>query len=124
MWGKQKVIFQIINNIKNFFLQQHKLEIKNNNFFVRGYVTEDKAGDSYDMVFPGINIIRAWKDDNTWFGEYVGAYLTATLGGATNEEAVQKVFDLKKQVTISAPPPQWHDFRATSCNKASVFHPL
>jgi iron complex outermembrane receptor protein len=42
---------------------------------VRGYVTEDKAGDSYDMVFTGININRAWKDNNTWFGEYVGAFL-------------------------------------------------
>ena len=47
----------------------------------------DKAGDSYDMVFTGVNINRAWKDDNTWFGEYVGNYVAATLGGATNEEA-------------------------------------
>ena len=74
-------------NIKNFFLQQHKLEIRNDNFFVRGYVTEDKAGDSYDMVFTGININRAWKDDNTWFGEYVGTYIGATLGGATDAQA-------------------------------------
>ena len=39
------------------------------------------------MVFTGVNINRAWKDDNTWFGEYVGNYVAATLGGATNEEA-------------------------------------
>ena len=37
--------------------------------------------------FTGININRAWKDDNTWFGEYVGNYVAATLGGATNEAA-------------------------------------
>ncbi|MBT8323968.1 MAG: TonB-dependent receptor [Winogradskyella sp.] len=87
--GSGNTIYQGANryNIKNFFLQQHKLEIKNDNFFVRGYVTEDKAGDSYDMVFTGININRAWKDDNTWFGEYVGAYLTASLQGANNDEA-------------------------------------
>ncbi|WP_438963297.1 TonB-dependent receptor [Winogradskyella sp.] len=87
--GSGNTIYQGANryNIKNFFLQQHKLEIRNDNFFVRGYVTEDKAGDSYDMVFTGININRAWKDDNTWFGEYVAAYAGATLGGATNEAA-------------------------------------
>jgi len=34
-----------------------------------------------------LHINRAWKDDNTWFGEYVGNYVQATLGGATNEQA-------------------------------------
>ncbi|WP_243473196.1 TonB-dependent receptor [Winogradskyella sp. MH6] len=87
--GSGNTIYQGANryNIKNFFLQQHKLEIRNDNFFVRGYITEDKAGDSYDMVFTGININRAWKDDSTWFGEYVGAYIGATLSGATDEQA-------------------------------------
>jgi outer membrane receptor protein involved in Fe transport len=87
--GSGNTIYQGANryNIKNFFLQQHKLEIRNDNFFVRGYVTEDKAGDSYDMVFTGININRAWKDDNTWFGEYVAGYIGATLSGATDTDA-------------------------------------
>ncbi|MAB47116.1 MAG: hypothetical protein CMC05_00615 [Flavobacteriaceae bacterium] len=87
--GSGNTIYQGSNryNIKNFFLQQHKLEIRNDNFFVRGYITEDKAGDSYDMVFTGININRAWKDDSTWFGEYVGAYIGATLSGANDEQA-------------------------------------
>lgn len=87
--GSGNTIYQGANryNIKNFFLQQHKLEIRNDNFFVRGYITEDKAGDSYDMVFTGININRAWKDDQTWFGEYVGAYIGATLSGATDTQA-------------------------------------
>jgi len=67
--------------------QQHKIEVRNDNFFVRGYVVADDAGDSYDMVFTGININRAWKDDNTWFGEYVGGYALATLAGASNEAA-------------------------------------
>ena len=87
--GSGNTIYQGANryNIKDFFLQQHKLEIRNDDFFVRGYVTEDKAGDSYDMVFTGININRAWKDDQTWFGEYVAAYIGATLGGADNATA-------------------------------------
>jgi len=87
--GTGSTIYQGTNryNINGFFQEQHKLEVRNDNFFLRGYVVADKAGDSYDMVFTGININRAWKDDNTWFGEYVGAYVTATLSGATNEQA-------------------------------------
>lgn len=87
--GTGNTIYQGANryNIKNFFQQQHKLEIKNDNFFVRGYVVADDAGDSYDMVFTGININRSWKDDSTWFGEYVGTYIGAALGGATDAAA-------------------------------------
>jgi len=39
------------------------------------------------MVFTGININRAWKDDSTWFGEYTGAFISATLGGANETQA-------------------------------------
>jgi outer membrane receptor protein involved in Fe transport len=87
--GSGNTIYQGANryNIKNFFLQQHKLEIRNDNFFVRGYITEDKAGDSYDMVFTGININRAWKSDQQWFGEYINTFVTQTLGGATEAQA-------------------------------------
>ena len=87
--GTGNTIYQGTNryNIAGFFQEQHKLEIRNDNFFVRGYVVSDKAGDSYDMVFTGININRSWKDDNTWFGEYTGAYVQSTLGGATDAQA-------------------------------------
>lgn len=81
-YGTGSTIYQGINRyqIDDFNMQQHKLEIRNDNFFLRGYMTEDKAGDSYDMVFTGININRAWKDDPTWFGQYVGGYFQAFAG--------------------------------------------
>ena len=74
-------------SIQNFFLQQHKLEVRGKNFFVRGYVTDEDAGDSYNTLFAALNINRAWKDDSTWFGEYVGAYLTGTLGGLNSDQS-------------------------------------
>lgn len=88
--GTGTTIYQGTNryNIDGFFQQQHKLEVKNDNYFVRGYVVADKAGDSYDMVFTGININRAWKSDEDWFGDYINTYVAATLGnGATETEA-------------------------------------
>ncbi len=37
-------------------------------FFVRTYVTEDNAGDSYDMNFTAININRFWSDSDYYPG--------------------------------------------------------
>jgi outer membrane receptor for ferrienterochelin and colicin len=87
--GVGTTIYQGSNrySLKDFFLQQHKLEFKNDNFFLRGYVTAEKAGNSYDSRFAGININRAWKPDNQWFGQYAGAYVQAVSSGATPQQA-------------------------------------
>lgn len=87
--GTGTTLYQGTNryNIKNFRQQQHKLEFKNDNFFLRGYMVSDNAGDSYDMVFTGIQINRAWKSDQDWFADYIGAYVGATLGGANDTQA-------------------------------------
>ncbi len=87
--GSGSTIYQGTNRyaLNGFTQQQHKIEIKNDNFFVRGYVVADKAGDSYDMVFTGININRAWKPDQQWFGQYIQTYAGATLSGATDAQA-------------------------------------
>ncbi|MFC0603243.1 TonB-dependent receptor [Winogradskyella pulchriflava] len=73
--------------IDNFFLQQHKLEIKNDNFFVRGYITADKAGDTYILDALGPNLLQQWKSHEDWYGDYIPAFIGATLGGATEAEA-------------------------------------
>lgn len=88
-FGVGNTIYQGLNrySIQNFYLAQHKLEVVGKNFFVRGYMTTEDAGDSYDTRFAGININRQWKDDNTWFGEYTGTYVQATLAGATSDQA-------------------------------------
>ncbi|CAM1358570.1 conserved exported protein of unknown function [Tenacibaculum soleae] len=82
-YGTGNTIYQGQNryNIQNFYMEQHKLEFKGKSFFVRGYMTKENAGDSYDTRFAAININRAWKGDTQWFGEYVGAYAQA-FGGA------------------------------------------
>ncbi len=73
--------------LNGFFMQQHKLEFKGKNFFLRGYMTTEDGGKSYDMLFTGLNLNNAWKDNKTWFGEYAGAYIQSTLGGATPDQA-------------------------------------
>jgi len=88
--GTGTTIYQGSNryNIDGFFQQQHKLELKNDNYFLRGYIVTDNAGDSYDMTVTGVQINRAWKSDADWFGDYISTYVAATLGGgATSEQA-------------------------------------
>ncbi len=88
-FGFGNTVYQGANRyyLNDFFMQQHKLEFSGKNFFLRGYFTTEDGGDSYDMRFTGININRAWKPDATWFGEYAGAYIQSTLGGATPQQA-------------------------------------
>ncbi len=73
--------------LNNFFMQQHRLEFKGKDFFLRGYTTTEDGGRSYDMLFTGINLNRAAKDDKTWFGQYATAYVQSTLAGQTPEQA-------------------------------------
>jgi outer membrane cobalamin receptor len=88
-FGFGNAVYQGANRyyLNDFFMQQHKLEFKGKNFFLRGYTTTEDGGKSYDMLFTGININRKWKADSQWFGEYAGAYIQSTLGGMTPENA-------------------------------------
>ncbi|WP_291100370.1 MULTISPECIES: TonB-dependent receptor domain-containing protein [unclassified Flavobacterium] len=81
-FGYGNAVYQGANRyyLNNFFMQQHKLEIKGKNFFLRGYTTSEDGGKSYDMAFTGINIDRAWKSDADWFTQYAVAYAKGFAG--------------------------------------------
>jgi outer membrane receptor protein involved in Fe transport len=91
--GRGSTIYQGTNRyyLQDFTLQQHKLEIKNNNFFVRGYLTLENSGKSHDLVFTGININRKWKADQQWFQDYVAGFAGAKLGVGTGIPASDDV---------------------------------
>ena len=88
-FGFGNAVYQGANRyyLNDFFMQQHKLEVKGKNFFLRGYTTNEDGGRSYDMLFTGLNVNRKWKDDKTWFGQYAGAFVQSTLAGQTPENA-------------------------------------
>lgn len=81
--GTGNTIYQGANRyyLKNFYMNQNKLEVKNDRFFVRLYMTDEDAGDSYDMRFAALAVNNKWNDNNTWFGEYAGTYIQRTLAG-------------------------------------------
>ncbi len=81
-------------SLNNIALQQHKLELRGDNFFIRGYTSGEDAGDSYDTRFAAWNINRAWSSDQNWFTEYTGAYLGQVPGvPAMNHDAARSFAD-------------------------------
>ncbi|MEO8235828.1 MAG: TonB-dependent receptor [Flavobacterium sp.] len=73
--------------LKNFYMDQTKLEVKGKNFFARVYRTAEDAGDSYDTRFAAWNVNREAKSDTEWFTNYATAYqVSGASGFATTAE--------------------------------------
>ncbi|MCB9186973.1 MAG: carboxypeptidase-like regulatory domain-containing protein [Flavobacteriales bacterium] len=73
-FGQGSAIYQASNrySINNIQFHQLKGEVKGRNWLFRAYSTWEDAGDSYDIVFTGINISKEGIAD--YVGEYLGAY--------------------------------------------------
>ncbi|MBJ6367545.1 TonB-dependent receptor [Snuella sedimenti] len=118
--GKGSSIYQGANRyaIKDFDLQQHKLEFKGDNFFLRGYTTIENAGNSYDMRFTGINMNKVGATQ--WFGAYAAAYAQGAGqilagGGNPNDPATQSQIHAGARVfadTNFTPQPGSPEFKA------------
>jgi iron complex outermembrane receptor protein len=65
--------------LKNFIMQQTRAEFKGKNFFLRGYMSTENSGDSYDMQFAAINMNRMAKSDTGWFTDYATMYLQSQI---------------------------------------------
>ena len=89
--GLGTTIYQGSNRyaLDDFFMSQTKLEVKGKSFFVRGFMTSENAGSSYNMQFAGWNVLRAAKTDVEWFTNYATAYQLsgAVLGTNATESA-------------------------------------
>ena len=83
--GRGNTIYQGANRyaVDGFKMQQHKIELKNDNFFIRGYIVAENSGNAYDTRFAAINTNRAWKSDTQWFTEYAQTFIGAKLGVGT-----------------------------------------
>ena len=82
-FGSGNTIYQGSNRyaLTNLFIHQHKLEIKNKNFYLRTYYTGEDAGNSYDTKFTAWNINRKWRSDKDWFTDYALSYSAARANG-------------------------------------------
>ena len=61
--------------LKNFALQQHKLEYKNKNFNAKWYTSIESAGDTHDISLLGANMVLAQPGGGAaWYGAYLNNY--------------------------------------------------
>lgn len=83
-WGNGTTVYTGADrySIKNFTMGQYKLELRDKNWFLRGYTTQENSGDSYASTLAALGVNNTWKDNATWFGEYAANYQGAALTGA------------------------------------------
>lgn len=62
--------------LRNFTQQFHKVELRADNFFVRGYLTATDAGDSYNLLALGTFMNERYAPTQAqWAPDYINAYL-------------------------------------------------
>ncbi|TDG36670.1 TonB-dependent receptor [Pedobacter changchengzhani] len=78
-------------SLRNFSIGQYKLELKGDDFFLRGYTTQERSGDSYISSILGSYINeKTSRSKDSWFPTYAAAYGTAVSQGL-NDQAAQTV---------------------------------
>jgi outer membrane receptor protein involved in Fe transport len=76
-------------SLLDFNIQSHKIELRGDNFFLRGYTTLENSGKSFIGDLTGVLINDQWKSNSDWFGAYGIAYLGAISSGLPSESANQ-----------------------------------
>lgn len=66
-------------SLRNFSIGQYKLELKGQDFMLRGYTTQERSGDSYISSILGVYINETSKTSTAWFPQYVGNYTTSPV---------------------------------------------
>ena len=61
-------------SLRNFKMAQHKAEVKAKNWMVRGYTTQENAGDSYISGALGAFLNESYNPSGTWFPTYIITY--------------------------------------------------
>jgi outer membrane receptor protein involved in Fe transport len=91
-WGTGNTVYTGSDrySLLNLQIAQYKVELVNKNWFLRGYTTQENAGDSYNATVTTRLLNEAWKPSggvNGWYYQYSMAFLNAKLGGQTDINA-------------------------------------
>lgn len=90
--GKMDGVFQRGNKIQldNVMVQNHSLTLKGTNYFIRGYMSLENTGDSYNIKPLVDNLdITSGGTNSVWGTKYKTALQTALNGGASLADALK-----------------------------------
>ncbi len=91
-------------SINNFSFQQHRVELKGSNYFIRAYASLEDSHDSYNAKGLGQLIGKTWvrdmngnvvstdKADSTWFKRYEEAFLGNVNGVTESSHSDARAF--------------------------------
>ncbi|MFA6945119.1 MAG: TonB-dependent receptor [Pedobacter sp.] len=91
-YGQLDGIFQRGNKIQmdNVSVQNHKLELKGSNYFIKSYVSIENTGDSYNIKPTVDNLdITSGGTNAVWGAKYKTALQNALNGGSTLADALR-----------------------------------
>jgi outer membrane receptor protein involved in Fe transport len=101
-WGTGNTVYTGSQrySLKDLKVGQYKLELRSDKWFVRGYTTQENAGQSHNLTVTSQLFNEAWKptltfDDNgnptpqatDWLIQYAFAYMNAKLAGRSELES-------------------------------------
>lgn len=101
--GKMDGVFQRGNKIQldNVIIQNHKVEVKGANFMLRGYVSLENSGDSYNVKPLADNLdLASGGSGSVWGGKYktaLTAYASAHGGALTSENLAAATLYAREQ---------------------------
>jgi outer membrane receptor protein involved in Fe transport len=72
-------------SLRNFNIGLYKLELKGEDFYVRGYTTQERSGDSYISSILGAYVNEKSTSSTDWLPRYIGTYVGARLNPAVTE---------------------------------------
>lgn len=63
--------------LKDIRIGQYKLEVRNPNWFIRSYTTQENAGQAYTATVATQYFNESWKKSEDWYQQYAQGYLVS-----------------------------------------------
>lgn len=88
-WGTGTTVYTGSDrySLRNFNIGQYKIELKGEDFLLRGYTTQERSGDSYISSILGSYINEVSTPSRSWFPQYIGNYVGARAAGQSDAAA-------------------------------------
>ncbi|MDQ2721332.1 MAG: TonB-dependent receptor [Bacteroidota bacterium] len=88
-WGTGNTVYTGSDrySLLNLKIGQYKIELVNPHWFLRGYTTQENAGDSYNATVTTRLVNELWKPSGGatgWYAQYGLAFLNAKLAGQSD----------------------------------------
>lgn len=88
-WGTGNTVYTGSDrySLKGLKIGQYKLELNHRNFFIRGYTTQENAGESFNATVTTRLFNEAWKPSGGstgWYAQYGQAFLANKLTGVSD----------------------------------------